>query len=283
MFDSGEPLGQHELDALLRQRHATRVAIIGERDSGKTTLLTSIYGCFLKGAFAGHEFAESRTIRGFEKRAFLGRVDSGLNQPDTPHTSLSDGLSYFHLRLRIVGNGRRVDLLLSDRAGEMYRDARRAPSKLLELTELFDADWIVILLDGARVANPVERTGAFHAVRQMLRALTDTHPQHFSNARVVVVTTKIDLINMSQDLLDLVHEFEQNLLATFGTKTAELSCCRIAARDPTGYLEPAHGVSDLLQTWTAPIIIHRGPRELPHGLKSEFDLLLKRTTGSWQL
>src|ERR1043166_5638481 len=67
-ISSGEALTPAEVEDFLRWRPATLIAIVGDRDSGKTTLLAALYGCFLKGPFASHLFVGSRTLVGFEKR-----------------------------------------------------------------------------------------------------------------------------------------------------------------------------------------------------------------------
>src|SRR5438876_9938239 len=89
---SAEVLSPAEVDEFLRWRSATFVTIIGERDSGKTTLILAIYDRFLEGPFAGCLFTGSRTLIGFEKRSHLARAESGRSQPDTPHTSIGEEL-----------------------------------------------------------------------------------------------------------------------------------------------------------------------------------------------
>src|SRR6202035_3933520 len=91
--------------------------------AGKTTLLASIYAMFLKGPFAGMTFAGSATLVGFAKRHRLALLNSGRIVPTTPRTSRDDPPSFFHLALSKDGAAP-VNLIIADRSGEAYGDAR---------------------------------------------------------------------------------------------------------------------------------------------------------------
>ena len=56
------------------------ITLAGAAESGKTTLLASIYECFQKGGFADYYFAGSLTLPGYEKRCHLSRIESGLSE-----------------------------------------------------------------------------------------------------------------------------------------------------------------------------------------------------------
>ena len=78
---SGESLVPAEVDRFLLRKPAKFVTIVGEFDSGKTTLICALYDRFLKGGFAGYLFSGSHTLLGFEKRSHHSRVDSGRIAP----------------------------------------------------------------------------------------------------------------------------------------------------------------------------------------------------------
>lgn len=280
---SGEALDVAGVDEFLRWRPMTLVTIVGDRDSGKTTLISSIYDRFLRGPFAGYLFAGSRTLIGLERRSHYARVDSGMTTPDTPRTSISEGVRFFHLALaRADAPDARADLMLSDRAGETYRQARGNSRLVSDLIEVKKADCLVLLLDGARVVNPVERAGAVQSVRQTLRALWDGGALD-AGARVQVATTKIDILR-AQPEGDKAHTdtlltaLRDGLRADFGPRLGDLSFWDIAARDPAGTFEPAYGVDALLASWLdkvpRPATIIDRPGLV---LQSEFDRLLART------
>lgn len=276
---SGEPLSPVEVDRFLLRKPAKFVTVVGEFDSGKTTLICALYEKFLKGSFAGYVFSGSNTLIGFEKRSHHSRVDSGRVAPDTLRTSLHDGLRYFHLSL---ANGEsfkpRIELMLSDRAGEEYEKARGNSSLVDALIEVKKANVVVLLLDGARLADPIQRSGALQAVRQTIRAFLDGGAL-MKHSKVQVVTTKFDLLQSIQNREKLdaqVEQFQTNLLKDFSNRLGELSFWEIAARDPHGEFSAAHGMAELLMSWCAPTSSSIKPEPLRVALESEFDRLLAR-------
>jgi len=275
----GEALTVEEVDEFLRWRPATFVCIVGESQSGKTTLVSSLYERFLDGAFGGFEFTSSRTLLGFERRSHLNRVESGRAKPDTLRTSLQDGLRYFHFAVtRARLSGPRVDLLLSDRSGEVYRSARNTSNVVVTLTEISQADRVVLLLDGGKIIDPFERSGALQSVRQMLRVLVDNSAVGRTSC-VQIVTTKVDLLAESparSEIGPILSAYRERLHQDFSPKLHTLSFYEIAARDPSSKLPLAHGLDVLLNTWTTPMTVAQSTRP-PLDLPSEFDRLLQRT------
>jgi hypothetical protein len=278
---SGDALTPDDVDQLLRWRAATFVTVIGDSHSGKTTLICALYDRFLKGAFAGLGFAGSRTVVALERRSHHARVDSGRATPETVRTSHLEGLHYFHFAVAPIGQpANRVDLLLSDRSGEVYRSARNNSTVVATLPEIPQADRIVLLLDGGRVADPVERNGAIQSVRQILRVLLDNDAL-CSASIVQVVTTKVDLISASQngqEIADALATFRNGLTTDFAPRLKSLSFHDIAARDPTNTFAPAHGLDALIKDWATPRPRYIPPAPPPLALHGEFDRLLTRTS-----
>lgn len=273
-----ELLSIEEVDELLRWRPANLVAVIGERKGGKTTLITEIYERFLRGPFAGQLFSYSQTLLGFEKKSYPSRADSGAEKPDTGRTSLRDGLRFFHLGLIAENSARRTDLLLTERAGEAYREARDRPAESLTLIELAKARKVAFILDGERVANDKTRAEAFASVRSMIRAFSDAGALT-TCVEVQLVTTKFDLLAVVDAVggRAALDEFEQRLVKSHANRFARVTCWRTAARDPKGQKEPAWGVAPLLQSWLDPPPLQRRPYSPPlPELHDEFDRLLLR-------
>ena len=222
----GEAMESKDMEGLLRARAATRITIIGDSDSGKSTLLCAIYDRFLRGPFGNLKFAGSRTLVALERRSHYSRVESGRIQPETQRTAVSEGVRYFHFALVPAAKREaRVDLLLSDRAGELYRQARGDSRVIAALPEVPQADLIVLLLDGRRVSDPLERANAIQSVRQCLRAFLDSEVLG-ARSLIQVVVTKIDLVEGSgerQDTESILDAFQARLLRDFGARVRELS------------------------------------------------------------
>jgi len=256
------------------------IALVGDRDTGKSTLLCAIYDRFLHGPFARRQSAGVQTITALERRAHLERVESGRDTPDTQHTSHAEGLQYFHFAAcNDADFAGRESLLISDRAGETYKNARGNISLVDTLVELPYADYLVLLLDGARVANPTNRAGAMFAVRQTLQMLTD-HSSIGRNDTVQIVLSKIDLVNAASDeahAKQQIAEFMERIRRDFVNKFAALEYFEIAARALEGDYAPAFGVDSLFESW------FRGPKTRfvisahPLKISAEFDNLQQRT------
>ena len=276
---AGELLSVMDVERFLLWRPAKFISVVGDSNSGKTTLACALYDRFLRGPFAGVSFAASRTLLALEQRIYPSRVESGRYVPDTPRTSIADGLRFFHFAVAPTGTPySRVDFMLSDRAGETYRLARNNTDRIAELSEISQADVVALLLDGGRVADPTERAGAIQGTRQMLRALLDNGALG-PTSTVQIVTTKIDRIARGDDrqnAKEAVTVFRARATADFGPRLAMLSFHEIAARDPDGTFDPGYGIDILIKDWMAPRPKpSRTPLASPE-LTSEFDRLLAR-------
>ncbi len=274
---SGEALEVAEVDQILKQKPIKLISIVGDSGTGKTTLIKAIYDQFLRGRFAGYHFAGSRTLIGFERKIHPSRVDSGRVKPDTTHTSLAEGLGFFHFALVVDGQQDRIELMLSDRAGEVYRNARDKIDTVSELIEVVKADMLVLLVDGKRLVNRMERQNAIAAVRGSLRAFLDGKALN-GNSRVQIVTTMMDYIDAypaKAELNQHLDNFKQELQKLFTSRLAELSFYEVAALDSSCL----KGVDELFLSWfvKSPEIVQRQERYAELPLTSEFDFLLVRT------
>ena len=277
---SSESFEYEDAARFLASKEAIVVTLIGDRDSGKSTLICSIYDRFLHGPFAGLQSSGVLTITGLEKRAHLERVESGRATPDTQHTSLGEGLRYFHFGTALEQESeKRSALLVSDRAGESYKNARGNPTLLSTLVELPLADYLVVMVDGDRVADLTTRAGSFFAVRQMLQLLADHQPKG-ANYQIQVVITKTDLIDTAPDAKELrasLNDFKERLKDSFADRFSSLVFFEIAARATRGEYPAAYGVDRLLQSWLAGPKLRNSMSVSEAPVDTEFDLLAQRT------
>ena len=272
-------LSLEDADALLRWRAASLVAVVGERNGGKTTLVSELYERFLRGPFAGSLFAHSLSLLGFERKSFQSRAVSGAERPDTPRTSKQDGLSFFHLAISDESNLQRTDLLISERAGEVYREVRDRPAEATSLVEVRKARTVAFILDGERIADARRRAEAIASVRHIARAFADSGAIA-ADAEIQTVTTKCDLLQ-GDGLVgarDALSAFEEQFVSTYASRFAVVSTHRIAARDPEGVMEAAFGLAPLLRSWLRPVPPAVMTSLPTPQLADEFDSLLVRST-----
>jgi Double-GTPase 2 len=277
ILPSGAPLSPQTLDEFLRAYPIRLIAIVGDPDSGKTTLICAVYECFLKGRFPDWRFTGSRTLVGFEERSHDSRTASGRVTPDTARTPLAESAQFFHLGTRVVDDAAaHTELMLADRAGEAFAAVRDKPAIGAQLIEVVKADRVAILLDGKRVVDSETRGSAMQGVRKLLRALINGGAIT-KRSEVQILLTKKDLIAKAENAPALgqkIDDFFRLLVRDFGSEVVRLSFWEIAARDPSG--DTPTGLAALLTDW---LEIERtaAPRAPISGSRrSEFDRLLDR-------
>jgi double-GTPase-like protein len=223
--------------------------------AGKTTLIAALYASFCKGPFANLQFVGSRTLVGFAKRHHLALLNSQRDSPTTPRTSRNDPVAFFHLALTHRIGSRPLHLVMSDRSGEAYADARADTSLIGGLEELKLAERACFMLDGARLAAVDQRSGYSRQFKQMIHAFLDNNALANVSA-IEVLATKTDVIQIRRDVADqskYLDEYGQQIVDEFRREGVEIGFHRICALPKSdkkvGYL----GLEDVMTRWLAPI------------------------------
>jgi hypothetical protein len=211
--------------ALSGRRGARLVLLMGESATGKTALTAMLWQQFLEqDGLAGHRLAGSRCARGFERRAHWARLAAGQPRAQFPATqSQDDGV--LHLRVRRP-DGRRVELLLSDLAGEQFERVREGQPLLDALPWAARADRFAVVLDAQALSVPGESEIAVTRARRLLAALQAPGVVRES-ARIAVVLTKSDSLTESGAKALTRHEPE--LLDLARRSDPEAICVQTAA------------------------------------------------------
>lgn len=250
---AGNELTSEDADAVTVRSPTHLVVFAGAAASGKTTVLASIYDRLSEGPFAGFQFAGSRSLLGFEQICYLNRLASGGTRPDTPHTPLSDEAAYYHLALRAREPGaQRRHVLLCAISGELFRLATNSREDCERLTFLHRANTIVVLVDGARLAVPAQRTTAQSEAASILESFIDAN-MIGTRCRVEFVFSKLDLVVEAGDAAkEFLKTTERKFEQRFRGRVPHLAFRRIAARPE---VEPCDGplndgLADGFVAWT---------------------------------
>lgn len=258
-LQSGDEWQLDKLQEITNRYSTRRIFVIGDSESGKTTLLIRLFNSFHQGPFEEFFFAGSTTILGFERRTHKTKIESNEVEEKTDKTN-SLQFSFLHLALkhRDSLDKSATHLLLSDISGERIKLARDSSSEMKELDMLRNADFILIFIDGEKIKEKKTRMAAIVRSETFLRqALDDRMISENQNVRIVV--SKWDLLN-NLDGFDYQTEIVQRFMALFGKRLKHLdffvTCCR--SSQPTR-VESFHGLKDLMMDWTStrPVEIDR--------------------------
>jgi hypothetical protein len=243
---SGAALDITKVSRVCRRTFTPIVFMAGESKSGKTTLIASLHDAFLFGPLGEFLFAGSETLYAFEERAFESRAKAKGIEPKTPRTRYESGQEYFHLRLQDRKTARYFDILFADMSGEFYERSLYSKSEVEEFKDLSRAQVLLILLDGAKLADATTRQTVRSNVIQFL--------QRCREQRLLKVETRLQILISKWDL---VPESErQNCLKFVESRLTEAAVGRkveilpIASRPGIGKKDQKlFGVRDLFPAW----------------------------------
>lgn len=247
-FHTGEKLNVSEASRLLNERPARVVFCAGARRSGKTTFLARLGEMFRDGSFSRYRFAGSLTLCGFERASWLATVTSGAGHPDTLRTRRVENDTFLHLRIHPKDNRDcKLDLLISDLAGETFPTAVASREFCADLRALARADHLVCFLDCARLTDPVHRHPECDNARAFLQRVGSVKHQP-KVLHVQVVFSKWDYITRHPERAaqeKFCEITEADFTRRFADSFASLDFRRIAAR-PAGGISPTNAHIQLL-------------------------------------
>jgi hypothetical protein len=249
----GNELSSEDAEGVTLRSPTHVVVFAGAAASGKTTMLASIYERLNQGRFAGFLFAGSRSLLGFEQICYLNRLACGGIRPDTLRTVPSDEAVFYHLALRSrEPSAQRRHVLLSAISGELFRLAKNSREDCERLTFLRRANTIVVLVDGARLADPAQRTNAQSEAASILESFLDAKMVG-RRCRVEFVFSKLDrAVEAGRTAIDFLSTTEEKFAARFRGRVPNLGFRRIAARPEVRPNDEtlSSGLAEAFAAWT---------------------------------
>lgn len=248
---SGDALSAEEANQTTRSSVARVIVPVGLVGVGKTTLLSEIYEKFREGPFAGHRFAWSRTLQGFEQRAHSARIASRRSVPTTPRTPIGDSEAFLHLRVAPDDSLLPArDVLIADWPGEVFREMRDDVQTVKSHPLLPRADHISFLVNGESLGTLEYRQEAYYEADMLMQSILDAG---VDSAAKSVIYTKWDAAlkgNGADALEDFTKTLEQEICRKHGARSGELRFIRTAARPtPGSNFGRGKNLDEVLRVW----------------------------------
>jgi hypothetical protein len=247
-----------QADHALKSKESRVVAIAGPPDAGKTSLIAGLYDLFQLGRVGGIAFGRSFSLQAFEEATHSSRAASRRESPDTARTPRGE-VRFYHLDLVDTQSGAAPTVLIGDRAGEEYLEARSNPDAAKSFPELRRADVLTMLVDGQRLLDIGRRHNVRSEIRQTIQAFFEAGAIRRSQ-RLAIVLTKVDMIRNSEEGPRALTDFDAivaSLRTTYGSKFGTVEAFIIAAQPKSNGATRGEGLDGLLAYWMAEPIRYR--------------------------
>lgn len=202
---AGRHLTALEVDRMMWSSPARLVAVVGLPDTGKTTMLLSLFLQLADGQYGDfpYRFASSRSLYALQAmcREFA-EWDGATSGQAVAHTQKADGgeerrFVHIGMRPRRVSDDRHIDVLFADIAGEHFsmfaQQADAAATR--DLTFLQRCDGFIVTLDASVLATPHRRRLDAETGSLLGRIVDLAARGRKLHVPVAVTLTKIDAVD----------------------------------------------------------------------------------------
>ena len=249
-FNTGDALSVADGSEMLKAKRASVVALVGQAEAGKTSLIGEVYDAFQYGHYETLCFAGSRSLIAFEKICHKIRGTSRGSDLFEERTDVITDPVLFHLSVARK-KGEVQDILIADRSGETYRDMLDRPSLAAECIELRRASVLNLLVDGARLTDSSERASVITECQQIMQTLAYSSLISWGS-RVNVVLTKLDAVDVSPESKQSHSAFEtivSRIRSIMPGGCKRPGVYKVAARPHNELYGKGFGVEALLNDW----------------------------------
>lgn len=225
------PLTLEQAESKLKSQLGKVISFVGPIGVGKTTLISSLYDMFNTHNKLPVRFGGSDTLYAFERICHHSRITSKSTQTNTPRTSVSDGVSFYHLAVKDE-NDKKLELLLADRAGEDYTQIVNNIKAEISCEEIKRSDLVFFLVDASLLGSLETRHQARRATVKLIKAIVEKGALG-KNTKTCLLLTKHDLIE-GEDKKEILNS-EANKIKTEVSHLlhSELAIIPISARPST--------------------------------------------------
>lgn len=141
-----DALNESNINNIITNEKPELIVLFGLNDLGKTTFVGSLYHLLrVNGEMGGYNFINSDTFAGFERRIFLRKCS--IDGRSNTNRTLRAENPFLTLHMKHKTTKEKRLIVLSDRAGERYRDYISKNEELIKDKTIKHADRILLFVN----------------------------------------------------------------------------------------------------------------------------------------
>lgn len=249
-INSGEALSRDKFYTIAAKESTKMLLLLGPVASGKTTIETSLYQLFQEKPVENYYFAGSRSLQGFEQRAYYTRIKSKGSLPDTPRTKVDEEPTFLHLRLWNRDNDATTNLIFWDISGEAFSEnIGKVDSVKKEFGFAERADFVIGIIDGEKLCNKKTKNSVVSEIIQLLRTFLDSGVLG-EGCVLQIVFSKYDLLIKEENYAEIIERAKNQINGYLEELSANIEYYYVAAMPSSAKdIQVGYGLSELLQRW----------------------------------
>lgn len=249
-INSGEALSRDKFYTIAAKESTKMLLLLGPVASGKTTIETSLYQLFQEKPVENYYFAGSRSLQGFEQRAYYTRIKSKGSLPDTPRTKVDEEPTFLHLRLWNRDNDATTNLIFWDISGEAFSEnIGKVDSVKKEFSFAERADFVIGIIDGEKLCNKKTKNSVVSEIIQLLRTFLDSGVLG-EECVLQIVFSKYDLLIKEENYAEIIERAKNQINGYLEELSANIEYYCVAAMPSSAKdIQVGYGLSELLQRW----------------------------------
>lgn len=249
-INSGEALSRDKFYTIAAKESTKMLLLLGPVASGKTTIETSLYQLFQEKPVENYYFAGSRSLQGFEQRAYYTRIKSKGSLPDTPRTKMDEEPTFLHLRLWNRDNDATTNLIFWDISGEAFSEnIGKVDSVKKEFSFAERADFVIGIIDGEKLCNKKTKNSVVSEIIQLLRTFLDSGVLG-EGCVLQIVFSKYDLLIKEENYTEIIERAKNQINGYLEELSANIEYYCVAAMPSSAKdIQVGYGLSELLQRW----------------------------------
>ena len=249
-INSGEALSRDKFYTIAAKESTKMLLLLGPVASGKTTIETSLYQLFQEKPVENYYFAGSRSLQGFEQRAYYTRIKSKGSLPDTPRTKVDEEPTFLHLRLWNRDNDATTNLIFWDISGEAFSEnIGKVDSVKKEFSFAERADFVIGIIDGEKLCNKKTKNSVVSEIIQLLRTFLDSGVLG-EGCVLQIVFRKYDLLIKEENYAEIIERAKDQINGYLEELSANIEYYCVAAMPSSAKdIQVGYGLSELLQRW----------------------------------